>query len=74
MIARLMLEDGTSTTWCLAMIAFLILVRKSAIGSVIIFFYFLTFDDFFITSEFRFFYQLAFLMPGINPDDAISRN
>src|SRR5680860_10996 len=55
-------EAGISTTRCFAWIAFLTLVRKSAIGSVTLL----------IFSSSLYDYQLAFIIPGIKPAEAIS--
>src|SRR5690554_1667702 len=60
--ARFIFDAGTSTRRCPACWAFRILVRKSEIGSVMIVFN--------LSND----YQLAFLMPGILPSKASSRN
>src|SRR5690554_1472668 len=58
-IATFVFEAGISTTFLFTLLAFLMRVKKSAIGSVFI--SFINID-----------YQLAFLIPGILPESAIS--
>src|SRR5690554_7379855 len=60
-IATFVFEEGISTIFLFTLLAFLMRVKKSAIGSVFI--SLLTID-----------YQLAFLIPGILPESAISLN